>query len=347
MNRGREDGFVLVTVIWFIALIALAATIMSGWVSDSLQRATALKDRVTAERDMINATDQVAYLITSSYFTTTGLITTNGADANVVVSPMGFMPGKDSHATVIDGRPYRFGSGVIALQDGRGLYNIATADDYTLRHLVGYFGISPQESSGLVDKLHDYQDKNSTVQHLNGANRDAYVRAGRPPPRNAQLITPWEAYRVMGWDTSTALWRGPDTFADLTDITADNSGFNPNTAPAAVLAALPGVDQSAIDKIVRVRQVSPITSLMQLENVTGVVIPLDPFSITALPGSTLRAEMAFPNSPLTRVVFFSLPPVSRTPYRIDYVIDVPQKPLFRAALDRSDLPQFPELGPTR
>lgn len=347
MNRGSEDGFVLVTVIWFIALIALAATIMSGWVSDSLQRATALKDRIDAERDMISATDQVAYLITSSYFTTGGLITTNGTDANIVVSPMGYMPTKNSHATLIDGRPYRFGSGVIALQDGRGLYNLVTIDDYTFRHLVGYFGISPQESSGLLDKLHDYQDKNSAVQHLNGANRDAYVRAGRPPPRNAQLITPWETYRVMGWDAYPALWRGPDTFADLTDVTPDNSGFNPNTAPAAVLATLPGIDQSAIDKIVRVRQVSPISSLMQLENVTGLVIPLDPFSITALPGSTLRAEMAFPKSPLTRVVFFSLPPVGKAPYRIDYVLDVPQKPQLRAALDRSDLPQFPEPGPTR
>jgi hypothetical protein len=345
MNRGSEDGFVLVTVIWFIALIALAATIMSGWVSDSLQRATALKDRINAERDMINATDQVAYLITSSYFTTAGLITTNGANANITVSPMGYMPTKNSHPLLIDGRPYRFGSGIIELQDGRGLYNLVTIDDYTFRHLVGYFGLSPQESSGLLDKLHDYQNKNGAVQRLNGANRDAYVRAGRPPPRNAQLITPWETYRVMGWDTYPALWIGPNTFADLTDVTPDNSGFNPNTAPAALLSTLPGVDQNAVDKILRVRQVGPIASLGELERLTGTVIPLDPFSVTALPGSTLRAEMAFPESPLTRVVFYSLPPVGRTPYRIEYVVDVPQKPQLRAALARSDLEQFPAFGP--
>ena len=345
MNRGSEDGFVLVTVIWFIALIALAATIMSGWVSDSLQRATALKDRVTAERDMISATDQVAYLITNSYFTTAGLITTNGADAKIAVSPLGFMPTKNSHAFLIDGRPYRFGSGAIALQDGRGLYNLVTIDDYTFRHLVGYFGITPQESSGLLDKLQDYQDKNGAVQHLNGANRDAYVRAGRPPPRNARLITPWETYRVMGWDAYPALWSGPDTFADLTDVTPDNSGFNPNTAPAAVLATLPGIDQSGIDKILRVRQTAPISSLMQLENLTGSVIPLDPFSITALPGSTLRAELAFPESPLTRVIFFSLPPVGKAPYRIEYAVDVPQKAPLRIALGSSGLPQFPVFGP--
>jgi hypothetical protein len=345
MSRGSEDGFVLVTVIWFIALIALAATIMSGWISDSLQRAAALKDRIDAERAMISATDQVAYLITSSYFTPGGLIPTGGADAKVAVSPMGFVPTKDSRAVLLDGRPYRFGPGIIELQDARGLYNLATIDDYTFRHLVGYFGVSPQEGAGLLDKLRDYQNKNSTVQHLNGANGDAYVRAGRPPPRNAPLLTPWETYRVLTWDGYQGLWSGPDAFQDLTAITPDATGFNPNTAPVAMLSTLPGIDQNAIDKILRVRATAPITSLMELDNLTGVVIPLDPFSITALPGNAMRVEIVLPKTPLTRVVFFSLPPVGKTPFRIEYAIDVPQKPQLRAALDRSDLPQFPQLGP--
>ncbi|HUZ74920.1 MAG TPA: hypothetical protein VMU87_18190 [Stellaceae bacterium] len=345
MNGRREDGFVLVTVIWFVALIALAATIISGWVSESVDRASALKDRIAGERALISATNQVAYLLTTSYFTSQGLVHVDAADAGVAVHPMGFTPSKHAHIMMLDGRPYRFGTGIVELQDTKGLYNLASINPYTFEHLLEYFGISSQEGRGLLDKLLDYESVNTTLKRLNGANVNDYVRAGQPPPRSARLITPWEPYRVLGWAGYPALWRGPVAFADLTTVTPDTQGLNPNTAPAALLRSLPGLDQNAVDKLLKYREVQPITTLAEMDDLTGLIVPIGDSTISPFPANSLRATFAFPQDPLARVVGFTLLPVGKTPFRIDYVVDEPQEPPLRSALATAKLPQFPDFAP--
>lgn len=345
MNRHRQDGFVLVAVIWFVALIALAATIISGWVSDSLTRAAALKDRIAAERTLISATDQVAFLMTSGYFTTRGLVPVSADDSKIAVNPLGFTPASGAQIMVLDGRPYRVGTGIVELQDRKGLYNLTSADSYTFQHLLEYFGVSSQEASSLLDKLLDYQNTNSVVKRLNGANLDDYKHAGQPPPRVARLITPWEPYRVLGWDGYRGLWSGPVGFADLATVNPDTQGFNPNTAPAAFLLSLPGLNQDAVDKLLAYREQQPIISLAQMQSVTGLVIPINYTSVSPFPANSLRMTFAFPNDPLAHVVGMTLPAVGRVPYRIDYAVDEPQEPQLRTALQTPKLPQFPDFAP--
>ncbi len=343
MNRRRQDGFVLIAVIWFVALIALAATIISGWLSDSLQRASALKDRIVGEQALISGTDEVAFLLTSGYFTQNSLVHIGAADAKVAVSPLGFTPPSGAPITALDGRPYRFGTGVVELQDRKGLYNLTSINPYTFEHLVGYFGISPQDASGLLDKLLDYEHANTTLQHLNGANLGDYRVAGLAPPRNARLITPWEVYRVLSWDRYHALWSGSVGFGDLTTVDPDTQGFNPNTAPPALLLGLPGMNQDGVNKVIAYREKQPITNLLDLEGAAGLVLPVEFTSVSAFPANGVRATIAFPNDPLAREVEFTLPPASAVPYRIDYAVDVPQEPALRAALATPDLPPFPDL----
>jgi general secretion pathway protein K len=345
MTRPRQDGFVLIAVIWFVALIALAATLIAGWISDSLGRAADLKERVAAEQEMIDATSRIAYLMTSSYFTIRELVPISADEVKVPVNPMGYMPGKDAKMVVLDSRPYRFDKGVVELQDRKGLFNLSGIDPYTFDHLLEGFGIGSEEASGLLDKLLDYESANTTTRRLNGASNADYAHAGLPPPRNTRIITPWEPFRVLGWTNYPALWKGPVSFADLVTIDTESHGFNPNTAPPALLLSLPGVDQDAADKLIAAREAQPITTLMQMEAVTGLVIPISISSVSPFPANSLRVTLAFPDDPLARVVGISLPPVGNEPYRIDYVADVPQEAPLHAALGAAKLPPLPDLAP--
>ena len=55
MTPRREDGFALVTTLWFLALLALVAVVVEGWISAALERATALQERVESRAALIGA----------------------------------------------------------------------------------------------------------------------------------------------------------------------------------------------------------------------------------------------------------------------------------------------------
>ena len=74
----QTQGFVLVAVIWFIALIALVTAIIGNWMSSGLQGFAALRDRIVAEQELQSATNQVAYLMVSNYFSSRGLEVLSG-----------------------------------------------------------------------------------------------------------------------------------------------------------------------------------------------------------------------------------------------------------------------------
>ena len=62
------------------------------------------------------------------------------------------------------------------------------------------------------------------------------------------------------------------------------------------------------------------------------------------PSNGIRATIAFPHSPLARVIELTLPPISDMPYRIEFAVDVPEEPALSAALATPTLPLFPGLA---
>jgi hypothetical protein len=344
MRREGQSGFVLIAVIWFVALFALVATIIAGWMSRTLGEASALQQRVAAESDAITATNEVTYLMVSEYFSLRGMeLATGDARATAAkLGALGVLVPSGTPFIALDDRPYRLGKGVVSLQDNKGLYNLTYLDEYTLSHLLAYYDVPYDARSGLVDKLLDYTDKSPT-KRLNGAQAQDYEQAGRPPPRQAPLITPWEVVRVLGWDSNQALWSGQYPLPELTTVASDINSFNPNTAPVPLLRSLPGVDDRAADQLVRARAIQPLTTLLQMEELTGVVIPFDPLKISPSPAGSLRLTTMQPDDPLMHIVSIRLTPNAKTPYRIDYSVDLPMTSQARADLQSPDLPQFPDL----
>jgi hypothetical protein len=346
MQRKHPDGFVLVAVIWFIALVALVAAIVGNWVSGSLQGFAALQDRVVAESELMSATNQVAYLMVSNYFSSRGLEVLSGDDLKEANTPKTLMlevrlPTR-SPFIALDGRPYRFGSGIIELQDNKGLYNLNDVAGYTLERVLDLYGVPRDKREGLYDKLMDYQNK-GPYNRLNGANRDEYVRAGRAPPRNAPILTPWEPLRILGWDSEAVLWTGDQPFWDMATV-SQSHGINPNTASAMVLRTLPGLDDSSVAKLIEYRAKRQIGNLYHMQEITGRQIPISPVLISPFPANNLRLKAAFRTDPLEHIVVVSLTPTAEAPYRIEYVVELPKTKDVQTALTAADLPGFPGLA---
>jgi general secretion pathway protein K len=337
----RESGFVLIATIWFVALLALVAVIIGGWISRSLGHATALTDRSAARGRMISALNETVFAMMTGYYSPRGLEIPSAAEV-ARASPLdvlGFVPAAGTPFVALDDRPYRLGPVVVRLQDERGLYNLNVPDPAALDRLLRLYGINYDGRGPLIDRLLDYMDK-SELSHLNGAVAADYAQAGRPAPRGAPLLTPWEAWRVLGWDDYPQLWRGSDALPQVATV-GYATAVNPNTAPAPVLRSLPGMDERAAERVIDYRALYPIENPVDLTQAAGVQAPSDPMTVFFFPSGNVRVTLLSEKSPLAWQLLVRRTPTGKRPYRIDYAVEQAQTAAERALLRRTDLPALP------
>ena len=104
MTPRREDGFALVTTLWLLALLALVAVIVEGWISTALERAFALQERTETRAALIGATDRLAFLMATSGFSARGLELVPQASSAPRTGAS--LPPRSPYIA-LDGRPYR------------------------------------------------------------------------------------------------------------------------------------------------------------------------------------------------------------------------------------------------
>jgi hypothetical protein len=337
-----EAGFVLIATIWFVALLALVAVVIAGWTARGLGHMTALAERTGARGEMIGALNEIAFAMLSGTYSPRGLELPSAQEMARASSSdvFGFVPAAGTPFAALDDRPYRLGATVVRLQDERGLFNLDTPDPAALDRLLRIYGIAYDERGPLIDRLLDYMNR-SELSHLNGAVAADYLQAGRPAPRGAPLLTPWEAWRVLGWDGYPQLWRDSAGALPQVATTGYTAAINPNTAPAPVLRSLPGIDERAAERIIRYRALYPLETPLDLTRAAGVPAPSDPTIVFFFPSGNLRVTLLSKQSPLAWQLLLRRTPNGKAPYRIDYAVARPRTAADRALLDRADLPDLP------
>lgn len=119
-----------------------------------------------------------------------------------------------------------------------------------LTDLFRAMGLQDLVVDSLVDALLDWRDPDDTPR-LNGAEANWYLSRGRPPPRNAPLANARELLRIRGFDA----------IPGILDLLGTEPGpVSVNHAPAAVLAALPGLDRHAAQQLIEMRKGGGIVS---------------------------------------------------------------------------------------
>ncbi|MDT9001250.1 type II secretion system protein GspK [Paucibacter sp. APW11] len=265
-RRAVQQGFVLPMTLWILAAITIAASYFALRVHQALDLARQQQLHVEALLDVSDTRAALLFRLASTPMTVRGL----GVGADLLV---------------LDNRPYRTDQGYVQLQDARGLLNLATFGDEQMDRLLGSFDIPPPRRSGLTDKLRDYIDADN-LKRLNGAEEPEYRSRGLPPPRNAPLLSSEELRAILDWSDEATLWKPGRTVSDFC-IIGDDSGINPNTAPAEVLMTLPGMTKELVAWVMERRKIEPVDVAL-LDRLAGTGLIQIPPIVVAFPGSNLR-----------------------------------------------------------
>jgi type II secretory pathway component PulK len=340
VKRTDQDGFALVTTLWFVALLALVAVIVEGWVSTSLDRALALKARAAAHVELTSVGNSLAFVMLNGGLSPRGLelvpppVPAAGS-AQPATSGAALMP--DTPFIALDGRPYRIGNVVVRLQDEGGLYDLSHPNRQTLNRLLKSYGTP--DTDNLYAALLDYLGKSPDLR-ADPARDSEYSSAGLPPPRRAPLLTPWELSRVLGWQRISPLRSGPDPLSQMVTI-GPIGGLNLNTAPARVLTAITGMDEEAAARLVAERVGHPITNALDIAS-TLEQPPSEDQPLFVMPSNIIRLTATVVGDPLLHSMAIRLTPSGPAPYRIDFVVDLPQNAATRGPARAEPLPELPQ-----
>jgi hypothetical protein len=323
-NADIERGFVLVLTLVVILALSIATEVMTRWVSSALDQALANRQQVETRQKI----DEAAAL--SFYILGTRPVSLRGIESLGVIKPAASSAPEMIAAfdpmrgyIRLDDRPYRLGDIVLRFQDARGLINLNFGSEADLYSLLDLFGIKSEDRDPLIAKLQDYIDPDPFTR-LNGAEAPQYAAAGREPPTNKPLRTPWEVRRILDWDKIDDIARD-DTRWPLLTTTGDIAGFNVNTAPAALLRLMPGMSEGAADNVIRWRRDQPITDASEFGSLTGIPMPRGPSRFLPFPSDQFVITLSAKEVPLERHIAVRLTPQLRDqPWSIDYDIETPR-----------------------
>jgi general secretion pathway protein K len=113
------------------------------------------------------------------------------------------------------------------------------------------------DRDSLADALLDWRDPDD-VPWPRGAEREWYATHGRRPPRNGPFADAAELRLVRGFDSATVRRLEP-----LLTVSGEVQ-LDLNTAPAALIASLPGLDPAAVAMILARRVAAPFRSTDEL-----------------------------------------------------------------------------------
>jgi hypothetical protein len=321
--RSGEGGFALVLTLVVIVALAVMTEMMTRWISAALDQAFANREEVDAERQIAEAAAVSLYVLATRPFSFRGIESLSIMQPSAAHEPQ-MIAGVDPTANYIrlDDHPYRLRDAVVRFQDARGLINLNLGSYDDLFNLLGNFGVSADDRGPLIAKLQDYIDADSLTR-LNGAEAPEYADAGREPPANAPLRTPWEVRRILDWDKADGIAREDSPWPLLT-TTASVDGFNVNTAPRALLSVMPGITEGGVDNVVRWRHEQPIVTGYQFGQLAGLPIPQGPSRFLGLPANSILITLSSPHMPLERrIAVWLTPGMSDRPWAIDYDVEMP------------------------
>ncbi len=160
-----------------------------------------------------------------------------------------------------DGQPYRFGFARaditvrITSEDGKVDLNAALPE--VLSNLVASLDVEPDKARALAAAIADWRDTDDDVRP-NGAEAGRYEQEGRGyGPRNGPFASIQELQLVLGMT--------PELYARLRPLVTLWSGRtvpDPAYAPAAVLAALPGMNAKTAGAYVERRHEADLSSAL-------------------------------------------------------------------------------------
>lgn len=358
MRRMGSRGFVLVLVLAMLVILSLLAGTVAAVAQRLRDQELERKRLEDAELDMASTKATLLYLLLTQRTTFGGLTVDERmalsedeqADQAGFERPISLFPVGNELA--LDGRAYAgVGATAFSLQDDRGLLGVNWALPVFMERWWAQRGYSALPAVTLANLLLDYQDEDD-LYRLNSAERDQYLREGRPPPLNLPLATPLELRLVKGWDDALADMDDDRLLRTLT--VARVPAINVNTAPADALRVLPGIDAGIAARVIARRALGPFVHLSEFEAFVGVQMAEEE-RLSLYPAESGTMRLWAPLGGRVQTVHWTLTPWDDggRPWREDYGLTLPQarsgtaQALARPATPLLAQPPLPQAGGTR
>lgn len=313
----RSEGFILVATLWILAILTVLAAYIDGVTASDVDRTLTARQALARELDRRSTEATVIYFLATGRMNHRGLIyereqrfARDGGDGPPL-PPVG-----DGAVTITDEVYAGLGETRFSIQDESGLAPVNSPASRVLLATLESVGISPPDIRLIAARIQDYVDVDYALS-LNGAERFDYESRGLPPPPNWIMASPLEAQRVLGVGEliTDEQWQRLLPVLSMRQAT----GYNFNVMPPRVLAAVVGLDETAMAPVVEARKERPIWSLTRLAMLTGIHLDLDEMSLRTTPSGYLRIATWSEGSSVRHLSGVELTPFGdRTPWRKDY-----------------------------
>ena len=325
---GRSPGaggFVLVAVLILLVVLSLLAAGVATTAERAVREAADDQERFQSELDQVSTRETLLVMLASHRRTLAGLRPEYlppfavGSEMDEDVSD--WLPAGDELR--FDGRPYAgLGRTRFALQDDRGQVSLNWAPEAIRHAAYAALGAPPEQWRRLDDLRLDYQDADD-LRRLDGAEADEYRERGLPAPANRPLASPLELRRVPEWRELLAPLDDAEVLRRFS-VTRELS-INLNTAPAEVLAALPGMDRAQAERIVALRELAPIASIPAIAREVSVSPAIEEY-LNLYANSHGHLIVWDERHGTRRLIRWSLMTLGNTrrPWRIDYEVILPR-----------------------
>ena len=343
-----SQGFVLIAVLGLLIVLSLIAAFVSDYAEQRLQQTLELRQQLQGQLDQDATLATIMHIVATRPLSQNAwLLQTPAAPASAADPFSATQPGLGSvgHPQLrVDGQRYQgIGQAAFSLQDEGPLLSLLEPDRERWIQLFSQHALSPQQAERFLDQLQDYTDQDD-LRRVNGATSSDYLEQGLDAPPQRLMISPGQVFNLLD---STSLQQ--PLLAMLPLLTARSGQLhNLNTAPAAVLQTIPGIDAALAEALVGERRNGAFNDLADANQRLGRIIPLDPLAVPSQASPYLRIIL-WPSASDCRQplwVGLSSTPNSRlTPWEIDYSFSLDHEqpchapeqmafpPLFESAMD--------------
>lgn len=296
----KQQGFALAITIWLLAILLLAAGAFASWVRSSLEQAWSERLAIDGLIDVRSTRNTLLFIAATQPMSSAGFILPEAQEGstrslerklrNNADDPFtSYLPATTGNELSLMSQPYvGIGNARFALQDEAGLLNPMGAQRARLDSFLGLLDVDAGARGPLLDKLADFVSEND-LRSLYGANTADYLEAGLPAPPNRYLLSSMEAWWVLEWKGSSAVWREARWREYVT--TTAFSGINLNSAPAFILQTDPFINGEDAARIIAERERRPFVSPEDAARRTGLLLSKNLFAFTTFPSSTIRITL--------------------------------------------------------
>lgn len=348
-RQPRQGGFVLVIVLALLVVLTLLASAVAVSGRQAVAEAQADVDGFGGELDILSTRETLLFMLATQRQTLGGLSV--GAYAPPVLDDMDDANGADvvpvGNEIRLDSRPYAgLGNARFAIQDDRGLLSLNWTSPVLRQAFFATYGAADENRAGLEDKRLDYQDLDD-LRRLDGAEADQYRKAGLPVPTNRALDTPLEYRRILQWDKLLSALDDAELLGMLT--MTRSADINLNTAPASVLALIPGMDAEQAERMIALRTRVPMTSLYQVL-ASFPIAPITDGGLSLFSNTSGNLILWDRHLGVRHLTHWTMTPYQDggPPWRIDYEVTLPRgNPSDQVVADPPATPLFAPPDPAR